>query len=158
MDITLAAARRGTLVLLSLMLFPASRMALATEDSLYARMGGEPVVRAVVSDTLDQVVADHKLRRSFDKVDVERVKRLLVEQICELAGGGCHYSGDSMSEAHAGHQISEAEFYGLVQILRDSLRRHHVHQRERNELLVLLAPMERDVVNAPVPAADTRPP
>jgi hemoglobin len=158
MDITLAAARRGTLVLLSLMLFPASRMALATEDSLYARMGGEPVVCAAVSDTLDQVVADHKLRRSFDKVDVERVKRLLVEQICELAGGGCHYSGDSMSEAHAGHQISQAEFYGLVQILRDSLRRHHVHQRERNELLVLLAPMERDVVNAPVPAADTRPP
>jgi hemoglobin len=114
------------------------------------------VVQAVVSDTLDQVVADQKLKRSFHNVDVERVKRLLAEKICELAGGGCHYSGDSIREAHAGHQISEAEFYGLVQILRDSLKRHGVHQRERNELLVLLAPMERDVVNAPVPVADAQ--
>jgi hemoglobin len=158
MDITLSAARRCTLVLLSLVLFPASRMAAATEQSLYERMGGEPVVRAVVSDTLDQVVADHRLKRSFDKVDVERVKRLLVEQICELAGGGCHYSGDSMREVHGGHQISEAEFYGLVQILRDNLKRHDVHQRERNELLALLAPMERDVVNVAAPAGDTASP
>jgi hemoglobin len=158
MDITLAEARRCTLVLFSLMLFPASLVATVAGESLYARMGGEPVVSAVVSDTLDQVVADHRLKRSFDKVDVERVKRLLVEQICELADGGCHYSGDSMREVHGGHQISEAEFYGLVQILRDSLKRHHVHQRERNELLVLLAPMKRDVVNVPTPVADSRPP
>jgi hemoglobin len=158
MDSTLPAARRCTLLLVFLMLLPASRMAAAAEQSLYARMGGEPVIRVVVSDTLDQVVADHQLGRSFEKVDVDRVKRLLVEQICELAGGGCHYSGDSMREVHGGHQISEAEFYGLVQILRDNLKRHHVRQRERNELLVLLAPMKRDVVNVPAPVASTRPP
>ena len=158
MDSTLPAARRCTLLLVFLMLLPASRMAAAAEQSLYARMGGEPVIRVVVSDTLDQVVADHQLGRSFEKVDVDRVKRLLVEQICELAGGGCHYSGDSMREVHGGHQISEAEFYGLVQILCDNLKRHHVRQRERNELLVLLAPMKRDVVNVPAPVASTRPP
>jgi len=140
------------------MLVPASRMAAAAEQSLYARMGGQEVIRAVVSDTLDQVVADHQLQRSFEKVDVDRVKRLLVEQICELAGGGCHYSGDSMREVHGGHQISEAEFYELVQILRDNLKRHHVRQRERNELLVLLAPMKRDIVNVPAPVASTRQP
>ena len=158
MDSTLPAARRCTLLLVFLMLLPASRMAAAAEQSLYARMGGEAVIRVVVSDTLDQVVADHQRGRSFEKVDVDRVKRLLVEQICELAGGGCHYSGDSMREVHGGHQISEAEFYGLVQILRDNLKRHHVRQRERNELLVLLAPMKRDVVNVPAPVASTRPP
>jgi len=125
------------------------------QPSLYARMGGESVVRAVVSETLDRVTADARLKRSFAEVDVERVKRLLVEQICELAGGGCHYSGVSMREAHGGHQISEAEFYGLVEILRDSLRQHHVKLRERNELLALLAPMKRDVVNAPAPSPDS---
>jgi hemoglobin len=158
MDSTSPVARRCTLLLAFLMLLPASQMAAGAEQSLYARMGGEEVIRAVVSDTLDQVVADHQLKRSFEKVDVDRVKRLLVEQICELAGGGCHYSGDSMREVHGGHQISEAEFYGLVQILRDNLKRHHVRQRERNELLVLLAPMKRDVVNVPAPVASTRQP
>jgi hemoglobin len=157
MDITPPAARRCTLLLVLFLFLPASQMVAAAEQSLYARMGGEPVIRLVVSETLDQVVADHQLGRSFEKVDVDRVKRLLVEQICELAGGGCHYSGDSMREVHGGHQISEAEFYGLVQILRDNLKRHHVRQRERNELLVLLAPMKRDVVNVPAPVASRSP-
>ena len=116
------------------------------ETSLYARMGGEKVVTAVVDDTIDRVVADHRLGRSFDGANIARIKRLLAEQICDLAGGGCHYSGDPMKEVHAGHHISEAEFYGLVELLRGALARHHVALSERNELLALLAPMERDVV------------
>jgi hemoglobin len=149
-------SRRCVFALLLLMLPPCSAPQ-AVPDSLYMRMGGEPVVRAVVSDTLDRVVADHKLKRSFAEVDVIRIKRLLAEQICQLAGGGCRYSGDSMREAHGGHQISEAEFYGMVEILRDSMRRHHVGLRERNELLALLAPMERDVVEIPAPRANADP-
>jgi hemoglobin len=132
--------------------------ALGAPDSLYSRLGGEPVVRAVVSETLDHVMADPKLKRSYENVDVDRVKRLVVEQICELAGGGCKYSGAPMREVHAGHQISEGEFFGLTEILRDSMRRHHVGLRERNELLALLSPMKRDIVNIPVPRAATTDP
>jgi hemoglobin len=120
--------------------------------SLYARLGGQPVVAAFVSDTLDQVTADAKLRRSFKGSNIPRIKRLLAEQICELAGGGCIYSGDSMRDVHANHHITEAEFYGLVQILRTAMRRHHVRLRERNELLALLAPMKRDVVDVTIAA------
>jgi hemoglobin len=130
-------------------LLPAWSALHAEADSLYTRMGGEPVVRAVVSDTLDRVVANHRLNQSFARIDVERVKRLLAQQICALADGGCKYTGDSMREVHAGHEISEAEFYGLVEILRDSMRRHHVALRERNQLLALLAPMKHDIVDVP---------
>jgi hemoglobin len=119
--------------------------------SLYERMGGQTVVAAVINDTLDRVVADPRLNRSFEGSNVKRIKEKLAEQICQLAGGGCQYTGDSMRETHAGHQITQAEFYGMVEVLRDSLRRHHVHLRERNELLALLAPMERDVVNVAAP-------
>jgi hemoglobin len=118
--------------------------------SLYARIGGQPVVVAFVSDTLDQVTADPKLRRSFKGSNIPRIKRLLAEQICELAGGGCIYSGDSMRDVHANHHVTEAEFYGLVQILRNAMRQHHVALRERNELLALLAPMKRDVVDVTI--------
>jgi hemoglobin len=119
------------------------------KTSLYARLGGEKVVTAVVDDTIDRVVADHRLGRSFDGANIARIKRLLAEQICDLAGGGCHYSGDPMKEVHAGHHISEAEFYGLVELLRSSLARHHVALGARNELLALLAPMKREVVEEP---------
>jgi hemoglobin len=124
----------------------------AQAASLYARMGGAPVVAAVVADTIDGVVADPRLNQSFQGTNLRRVKQKLAEQLCQLAGGGCTYTGDSMRQVHAGHRIGEAEFYGLVEQLQRALRRHGVALRERNELLALLAPMKRDVVNVPVPA------
>jgi hemoglobin len=120
-------------------------------ESLYARLGGKPVVDAIATETIDQVSADPRLNQSFRGSNLKRIKRLLSEQICELAGGGCVYSGDSMRQVHVGHHITEAQFYGLVQILRDSMRRHHVALRERNELLALLAPMKRDIVEPAAP-------
>lgn len=119
--------------------------------SLYARMGGAPVVTRLVDATIDQVVANHRLNQSFKETDLKRIKEKLVEQICQLGGGGCQYTGDSMRDVHAGHKISESEFYGLVEILRDHMRALDIGLRERNELLALLAPMKRDVVNVPAP-------
>lgn len=123
---------------------------------LYTRLGGEPVMTAVVSETIDQVVADPRLNQSFRGSNLRRIKQLIVEQICDIAGGGCHYSGDSMREVHAGHNITQAQFFGLVEILRKSLRRHHVPLRERNELLALLAPMAPDVIEVPSPPMPKR--
>ncbi len=124
---------------------------------LYTRLGGAPVMTAVVSETIDQVVADPRLNQSFRGSNIARIKRLIVEQICDIAGGGCHYSGDSMREVHEGHNISQAQFFGLVEILRKSMRRHHVPLRERNELLALLAPMAPDVIAVPSPPMPKRP-
>jgi hemoglobin len=118
----------------------------SSPDSLYARMGGTPNVTAVVSDLIDEAASDPQLKRSFDKMNLGRLKDLLVEQICELTGGGCRYSGDSMRDVHAGLGITQAEFYGLVQVLKDSMQRHGIAIRERNELLAILAPMKRDIV------------
>jgi hemoglobin len=125
--------------------------------SLYERMGGQTVVAAVVDDTLDRVVADPRLGRSFEGSNLKRIKQKLAEQICQLAGGGCEYTGDSMRETHANHQITQADFYGMVEVLRDSMRRHRVPLRERNELLAVLAPLEPDVVNVRVPKAMAAP-
>jgi hemoglobin len=114
--------------------------------TLYDRLGGAAGVAAISNTLIDRVVADPVLGRSFKGSKLDRIKRLLAEQICDLSGGPCHYSGDPMKEVHAGHHISEAEFYGMVADLRDILREQHVSLGARNELLRLLAPMKRDVV------------
>jgi len=136
---------RSLLVLLTSCLITPWAFA-SSPDSLYARMGGTPNVTAVVSDVIDEAAGDPQLKRSFDKVNLQRLKHLLVEQICELTDGGCRYSGDSMHDVHAGLKITQAEFYGLVQVLKDSMERHGIAIRERNELLAILAPMKRDIV------------
>ena len=117
-----------------------------TPARLYDRLGGAEGVDAIADTLIDRVAADPKLGLSFRDSKLDRIKRLLAEQICELSGGPCRYSGDSMKEVHAGHHISEADFYGMVADLREILKERHVGQGATNELLRLLAPMKRDVV------------
>jgi hemoglobin len=118
----------------------------AGSTSLYERLGGAANVQAIADDVVEHAAHDPKLKRTYDKVNLGRVKHLLAEQICSLTGGGCTYTEDSMHDVHAGMGITEAEFFGLVEVLRNSMRRHGVGMRERNELLRILAPMKRDIV------------
>jgi hemoglobin len=116
------------------------------DDSLYGRLGGTANVTAFVADTIDHAASDPHLKLTFEGVNLGRVKGHFVEMVCELTGGGCKYSGDSMHDAHAGLGATESQFYVLVQLLRDSMRRHGVPLSARNELLQILAPMKRDIV------------
>ena len=127
--------------------------AAGAEPRLYDHLGGAVGVAAIADSLIDRVAADPKLGRSFKDSSLGRIKKLLAEQICELSGGPCRYSGDSMKEVHAGHQISEAEFYGMVAELRIVLKEQRVSQGAANRLLRLLAPMKRDVVEPPRTAA-----
>jgi hemoglobin len=116
------------------------------DASLYTRLGGAPGVEAIADTLIDRVVADPVMGPSFKDTKLDRIKRLLAEQICDLSGGPCRYSGDSMKEVHAGHRISEAQFYRMVGALRAILRERRVDQRSANQLLRLLAPIKRDVI------------
>jgi hemoglobin len=134
---------RGAVLITLLLLVGA---AAASQAPLYDRLGGAAGVAAIADTLIDRVSADPKLGRSFKDSKLERIKKLLAEQICDLSGGPCRYSGDSMKEVHAGHHISEAEFFGMVADLREVLKERHVGQGAANELLRLLAPIKRDVV------------
>jgi hemoglobin len=116
------------------------------DQPLYTRLGGEPVVKRVVAETIDRAATDPRTSRSFQDVKLKRVKDKIVEQICSLSGGGCAYTGDPMDKVHAGLKNTEAELNLLVQFLRDACDHAGVGIAEKNELLRLLAPMKRDVV------------
>ena len=117
------------------------------QPTLYERLGGERVVTKVVSETMDRSSTDPRTSRSFKDVKLQRVKDKIVEQICNLAGGGCPYTGDPMDKVHKGLKNTAAEMDLLVQFLRDALDANGVGQREKNELLQLLAPMKKDIVS-----------
>ncbi|MGC2032388.1 MAG: group 1 truncated hemoglobin [Steroidobacteraceae bacterium] len=146
-----AVTYRGAVLITLLLLVGA---ATGSQVPLYDRLGGAPGVAAIADTLIDRVSADPKLGRSFKDSKLERIKKLLAEQICDLSGGPCRYSGDSMKEVHAGHHISEAEFFGMIADLRAVLKERHVSQGAANELLRLLAPIKRDVVEP----AQTAPP
>jgi hemoglobin len=52
-----------------------------------------------------------------------------------------------MRSAHKGLRITNAHFNALVEDLNKSLIKFRVPERERRELIAILAPMRRDIVN-----------
>src|SRR5688500_2172052 len=102
--------------------------------TLWSRLGGEPVMKRVVGETIDRSANDPRTARSFKDVKLQNVKDKIVEQICSLTGGGCKYTGDPMDRVHKGLKNTEAEMNLLVQYLRDSLDSNGVGTREKNEL------------------------
>ena len=116
-------------------------------DTLYERLGGEKGVAQFVDQTIDLTASDTLTKRSFDKVDLKKLKLKIAEHICALTDGPCKYSGDPMKVVHQGMEISEAEFYAMVEILRGALNRAAVPESAKNELLRILAPMKREIVS-----------
>lgn len=116
--------------------------------SLYERLGGEEAITAVVTEFLAIVAADSRINGFFANTDLERLKRLLVEQIGEASGGPQKYSGRDMKTAHAGLEITKADFDALVEDLVKALDKFNVGEMEKGELLSVLGPMESDIVTA----------
>ncbi len=138
---------RRSCMLAAMLLAACAAPSPSAPPTLYTRLGGEPVVTRVVAETIDRAASDPRTNRSFQGVKIDRVKEKIVEQICELAGGGCKYTGDPMDKVHKGLKNTEAEMNLVVQWLRDALERAGVKDAEKNELLRLLAPMKRDIVS-----------
>jgi hemoglobin len=116
-----------------------------TAPSLFERIGGLPVLTVVVSETIDRSVNDPKIKRSFDGIKLSTLKQSVVDQLCVLTGGNCVYEGETMQNSHRDLKITTAEFELFVEAFRTSLNKH-VGEREKNELLKILAPMKRDIV------------
>jgi hemoglobin len=63
------------------------------KKSLYDRLGGKPAITAVVDDFIGNVAGDTRINQRFANADIPRLKRMLVDQICQASGGPCTYTG-----------------------------------------------------------------
>ncbi len=114
--------------------------------SLYDRLGGKPAITAVVDEFTARVAADSRVNRFFAKTDINKFKFLLVEQICDVSGGPCSYSGRSMPETHKGMNISTEEFNWTGAHLAAALDKFSVPEREKNELLEAVGGLQNQIV------------
>jgi hemoglobin len=121
----------------------------ARKTSLYDRLGGQPGITAVVDSFVTRVANDARINRYFQSADIPRLKSQLADQICQASGGPCTYGGRSMKDVHKGMGVTNDAFDALVADLAASLDTFRVPTKDKNELLSLLAPMRRDIVEKP---------
>ena len=117
--------------------------------SLYDRLGGKQAITAVVDQFVANVAADGRISHRFATTDIPKLKGHLVDQVCQATGGPCQYQGRDMKGTHLGMQISSADFGALVQDLVAALDTFKVPAGEKGELLALLGPMKKDIVELP---------
>ncbi|MFN2469684.1 MAG: group 1 truncated hemoglobin [Gaiellaceae bacterium] len=89
----------------------------------------------------------------FERSDIPRLKKMLVDQVCEAAAGPCTYTGRNMKETHLGMGVTAGEYDALVEDLIATLDEFGVPTADQEELLGLVAPMRGDIVE--VESAET---
>lgn len=114
--------------------------------SLYDRLGGNAAITAVVENFVGRVAKDTRINAFFAKTDIPRLKAKLVEQIGQATGGPEVYTGKDMKTLHEGMKISTAHFNALVEDLTNALTELKVPQAEQGELLAILGPLQKDIV------------
>src|SRR5262249_32852804 len=77
--------------------------------SLYARLGGYDAIAAVADDFLGRLATDPQFQKFFvghSQDSIRRIRQLIVDQLCQVTGGPCAYTGRDMKTAHKGLGIT----------------------------------------------------
>ena len=126
----------------------ASAYPVAPAAGLFDALGQKAGIRSLMDDFALRLKADARIGNQFKETNLAQLASQLTDQVCQLAGGPCVYKGPDMKEAHANMDVTRAHFNALVEVLQQSMDARSVPFARQNQLLALLAPMHRDVVNA----------
>ena len=122
------------------------------QPTLYARLGGYDFIAKFVDTAFPKVAGHPQLQRLFQGHSQDsqlRQRQLIVDALCQAAGGPCVYTGRAMKPVHTGLGITAADWSVFVGILGGTLEHLKVSPAERKEFLELLDRRFRpDVVEA----------
>ncbi|ATQ75994.1 group 1 truncated hemoglobin [Massilia violaceinigra] len=117
------------------------------KPSLFVRLGGMTGVTAVVDDFVSKVSVDPRSKRTFEGVNLPRLKASVVLHVCALSGGPCKYEGDSMALAHRGMAITSEELSVMGYYVDQALQRQGVARANREELESMLDKLGPEILN-----------
>jgi hemoglobin len=109
--------------------------------SLYARLGGYDFVARFVDTAFPRVASHPQLRRLFQGHSQDsqiRQRQLIVDALCQAAGGPCAYTGRAMKPVHTGLGITASDWTVFIGILTAALEELKVGPPERKEFLDML--------------------
>ncbi len=69
-------------------------------ESIYARLGGEPAMQELVEVFYRKMLADERVARFFDDVDMDKQMAKQKAFLTMVTGGPANYTGRDMRQAH----------------------------------------------------------
>ena len=125
----------------------ASAYPVAPAAGLYEAFGEQAGIRTLMDDFVQRLRADARIGDQFKETNLDNLAKQLGDQLCQLAGGPCVYKGPDMKTAHNNMDVTRAHFNALVEVLQQTMDAGGIPFTRQNQMLALLAPMHRDVVN-----------
>ena len=135
------------------------------EQSLYARLGGDQGIKAIVDDFVDRALHDPRVNWTRKGVarggilhhdqsvewnaspqNINQMKKHIEQFLALSTGGPTFYDGKQIKDAHAGMHITNAEFDAAVGDLKATLDKVHVPDKEQRELLSIIESTRTQIV------------
>ncbi len=119
-------------------------------SSLYDRLGGQKAVDAAVEVFYRRVLADGRLARFFDSVDMEGQIAKQRAFLTMAFGGPNNYNGKDMREAHkrlVGMGLNDSHVDAVIENLSGTLRQLGVGEKEVQEVAALANSVRDDVLS-----------
>lgn len=140
-----------TIALCALLLSLSARADHHMEKSLYQRLGGYDAIAAVTDDFIGRLATDKSLAKFFaghSQDSLQKIRQLVVDQLCAATGGPCVYIGRDMKTAHKGMGISKQDWDIAVTHLVATLDKFKVPEKEKGEVLGAIGSFEKDIVDS----------
>lgn len=116
------------------------------KQSLYKEIGGTATLSKIFGLAINRIYNDPKLGPHFEGVPKSHLRQMLTEQTCALIGGPCEYTGKDMKESHQERNVTEAEFYAVVEHVQQAMRLIGLSYQQENRILAALAPLKEDII------------
>ncbi|SLN32449.1 Group 1 truncated hemoglobin GlbN [Roseivivax jejudonensis] len=119
--------------------------------TLYERLGGgaglRTLVDGIVAAHLENPTIQHRFTPYLDRPDrVEEIKRHTCAYFSEGSGGPDTYRGRSMTEAHRGMLVTDAEYTAAADDIIGTLARHGHDAETRAEVRDILEAIRGEIV------------
>jgi hemoglobin len=120
-------------------------------ETLYARLGGYDAIAVVADDLVSRLMSDGRLGRFWEhrsENGIRREKQLLIDFLCQSAGGPLLYTGRDMKVSHKGMGITEEDWSALLMHLHATLDHFEVPIAEKEVVAGFVQSTKSEIVDS----------
>ena len=120
----------------------------ARAKSLYQQLGGKAAIDAAVELFYKKVLADDRIKKFFDDINMTKQRRKQKEFLAAAFGGPIPWTGKDMREAHANIPgINETHFNAVAENLQKTLEDLKIKKELIDQVMAIAASTKDDVLN-----------
>lgn len=120
----------------------------AVQTSLYERLGEMDGINSIVADTVALHLDNEKIAHYFDGVDLDALKTHVAAFFAAGTGGPSNYTGRDMTTAHAGMNMSNADFDSAVADVIMAVESNGVDEQSTAEVVAILESLRPAVMGS----------